>query len=455
VKDFKNTIDDLHRILGQGHVKTDRASLAEYVVEGMIPQAIVYPRDPEEIAEIVKLANRENLVVIPWGSGSKVAAGNPSSRLDLVICTSRLDAITDMDISNLTVTAEAGVRLKDLQLRLASEEGRCFLPIDPPFVDRTTMGGLIATNSSGPRRLIYGLPRDMVLGVRFVAPNGQIVRAGGKTVKNVSGYDVSKLMIGSWGTLGILCEMTLRLMPLPERMETLLFPFDAFANASAFVENLFESNLLPAAVEVMNSLVLRELGFDGSASAGSGGYVVGVALEGFRESVARMAKEMKETAINAGARGDTLLQEEMHRAFWLGFSNMASSLVNRFGGLVTAQLNYPISEWKEVVPCVDTALADYDIQHTLVADAGSGVCLINLHIEEEDPKEMRDAVRALRTLSGRVTQTGGNVMIQRVPAPLKGQIPIWGQDRPDLVIMKRIKKELDPRQIMCAGRFVV
>ncbi|MFH1242971.1 MAG: FAD-binding oxidoreductase [Pseudomonadota bacterium] len=455
MKNFKNTIDDLHRILGQGHLKTDPASLAEYVVEGMIPQAIVYPRDPEEIAEIVKLANRENLAVIPWGSGSKVAAGNPPSRLDLVICTSRLDAITDMDISNLTVTAEAGVRLKDLQLRLASEEGRCFLPIDPPFVDRTTMGGLIATNSSGPRRLLYGLPRDMVLGVRFVAPNGEIVRAGGKTVKNVSGYDVSKLMIGSWGTLGILCEMTLRLMPLPERMETLLFPFDAFANASAFVENLFESKLLPAAVEVMNSLVLRELGFDGSASAGSGGYVVGVAIEGFRESVARMAREMKEMALNAGARGDTLLQEERHRAFWLAFSNMASSLVNRFGTLITAQLNYPISEWKEIVPYVDATLAKNDIEHTILAHAGSGVSLINLHIEQEGQTEMGEALQALQALSEYLIQAEGSLVVQKAPSGLKGQLPVWGPERPDYLIMKRIKKQLDPLQVMCPGRFVV
>ncbi len=455
MKGFKNTIDDLHRILGQGHVKTDPASVAEYAVDGMIPQAIVYPRDPEQIAQVVKLANREDLAVIPWGSGSKVATGNPPSRLDLVICTSRLDAITDMDISNLTLTAEAGVRLKDLQLRLASEEGRCFLPIDPPFVERATMGGFIATNSSGPRRLLYGLPRDMVLGVRFVAPNGEIVRAGGKTVKNVSGYDVSKLMIGSWGTLGILCEMTLRLMPLPERMETLLFPFDAFADASGFVENLFESKLLPAAVEVMNSLFLRELGFDGSASAGSGSYVVGVALEGFWESVGRMAKEMKEMALRTGAREDTLLQEERHCAFWLAFSNIASSLINRFGAVIRAQLNYPISEWKEIVPYVDTVLTDHDIQHTIVAHAGSGVCLINLQIEQEDPKQMGDVTRALKTLAEHIIQKGGNVMIQKAPAPLKGQIPIWGQGPPDLVIMKRIKEQLDPFQIMCPGRFVV
>ena len=150
----------------------------------------------------------------------------------------RMNHMLDVDTANLTITVEAGVKFRDVQARLATEEDRCylplgdlkteagefvcsdqshrgcFLPIDPPYSEKATLGGIVAANTTGPRRLLYGLPRDLVLGVRFVTPKGDIIGAGGKTMKNVSGYDVSKLMIGSLGSLGILCEMTLRLLPL-------------------------------------------------------------------------------------------------------------------------------------------------------------------------------------------------------------------------------------------------
>jgi FAD/FMN-containing dehydrogenase len=168
----------------------------------------------------------------------------------------------DVDTANLTITVEAGVKFRDIQARLATEEDRCylplddlkteageficsdrshsgsFLPIDPPFSEKATIGGIVAANSSGPRRLLYGLPRDLVLGIRFVTPTGDIVGAGGKTVKNVSGFDISKLMIGSLGSLGIICEITLRLLPLPENMETLVFTFDSFSDAGGFATAL-------------------------------------------------------------------------------------------------------------------------------------------------------------------------------------------------------------------------
>jgi FAD/FMN-containing dehydrogenase len=131
--------------------------------------------------------------------------------------------------------------------------------MDPPFSEKATLGGIVAANTTGPRRLLYGLPRDLVLGVRFVTPKGDIIGAGGKTVKNVSGYDVSKLMIGSLGSLGILCEMTLRLLPLPEKMETLLFSFDSFSDAGAFAAAILGTKLLPAAVEVVNRATLEHM----------------------------------------------------------------------------------------------------------------------------------------------------------------------------------------------------
>ena len=270
---------DLAEMLGEKLITSEAKDLNQYAIDGMQPKAVVFPKNTQQVSDIIKYANEKNLAVVPRGSGSKIAMGHPPKRLDLVICTSRMNHMKDVDVANLTLTVEAGVKFLDIQARLATEDDRCylpledltsdsdelicsdrshsgcFLPIDAPFSCSATIGGIIASNSSGPRRLLYNLPRDVILGSRFVAANGDIIGTGGKTVKNVSGYDISKLMVGSSGSLGILCEMTLRLLPLPEQMETLLLSFKTFTDAAVFANQLLASHLLPAAVEVLNEKV--------------------------------------------------------------------------------------------------------------------------------------------------------------------------------------------------------
>jgi len=477
VGELTETITRLAGIVGEDNVKSDPGVTINYAVGGKSPRVVVLPGDAEQIAEVVGLANQEGHTIHPWGGGSKAAAGNPPKQLDLVVRTSRLNTITDMDTANLTVTVQAGVKFKDVQAGLASQENRCylpiiseddngaalvcserdktgcFLPLDPPFFDTTTMGGVIATNSTGPRRLLYGLPRDLVLGVRFVAPTGEIIGAGGKTVKNVSGYDISKLMIGSYGSLGILCEMTLRLLPLPERMETLLFSFGSFPDASVFVDRVFESNLLPAAVEVMNGRTFENLAHEGLSGLVSEGYGVAVALEDFQEPVARMKSEMTDMASGLNAQGETRLEEKEHGIFWASVSNAERSLAERFEGLITAKLSYPLSRWKDLIPFVDETLSGVGVEHALWAHAGSGVCLINLLMDSTDEETREKAAQAMEKISGECRRLEGNLIINRAPADLRGRFPVWVETSPELRVMKRIKGQLDPLGVMCPGSF--
>ena len=213
MKELTEIVNEMAAIVGQGFVKAEPGDITEHMVDNMTPTAVVFPKNTQEVSEVVKFANRENLAIVPWGSGSKMSMGNPPERVDLVICTSRMNHMIDVDTSNLTITVEAGVKFRDIQARLATQEDRCylpledltteanevicsdrshsgcFLPIDPSYSNNATIGGVIATNSAGPRRLLYNLPRDLILGVRVVSPNGEIAGAGGKTVKNVSAYN--------------------------------------------------------------------------------------------------------------------------------------------------------------------------------------------------------------------------------------------------------------------------
>ncbi|MCX5878988.1 MAG: FAD-binding oxidoreductase [Deltaproteobacteria bacterium] len=476
--ELKKALEELIGIAGPDRLKADPSVTAQYAVDGVIPKAVVFPKDTRMVAALVQCACRGNLAIVPWGSGTKMAMGNPPKRLDLVLCMARMNHMLDVDTANLTITVEAGVKFRDVQARLATEEDRCylpledlkteagefvcsdrshsgcFLPMDPPFSERATMGGVVATNTTGPRRLLYGLPRDLVLGVRFVTPKGDIIGAGGKTVKNVSGYDVSKLMIGSLGSLGILCEMTLRLLPLPEKMETLLFSFDAFSDAGAFAAAILGTKLLPAAVEVANKAAIENMDLRGSLDFSPGSHVVMVALEAFDEAVARMHKELLAMAQHFKAKGHSLVQEDKHRLFWLTVGELQGSAHQRFPRLVALQLNYPLSAWKALFEFADKTLSQARLDHTMLCHAGNSVTLINLlsGTKGTDDKALIEAVQALLA---ECRKAGGNLVVQRAPADLKKALPVWGEPGSDLPLMKRIRVELDPLGVMNPGRFAV
>jgi glycolate oxidase FAD binding subunit len=473
VAELKQTLDELTGIAGQDRLKTDPSLTARYAVDGVVPKAVVFPKDTRMVAAVVRCACRGNLAIAPWGRGTKMAMGNPPERLDLVVCLARMNHMLDVDTANLTITVEAGVKFRDVQARLATEEDRCylpledlkteadeficsdrahsgcFLPLDPPFSEKATIGGIIATNSSGPKRLLYGLPRDMLLGVRFVTPKGEIIGAGGKTVKNVSGYDISKLMIGSLGSLGILCEMTLRLLPLPEKMETLVFTFDSFSDASDFAGAVLSTKLLPAALEVANSAVLDAMDFRGPSDFTPGRYVALLAVEAFDEAVTRMRKELQVMARHFKSRGRALVEEDKHGLFWLTLGEIQSAALVKSPRLVALQLGYPLSVWKALFEFADETLSRHGLDYTLLCHSGSGVILINILQDGSGEKALTEAVGSLLA---ECRKAGGNLVVQRAPTDLKGALPVWGEPGSDLALMKRIRVEVDPANLMNPGR---
>jgi glycolate oxidase FAD binding subunit len=461
-------------------IKADPAYTSPYSVEGIAPRAVVFPKDTKMVAAVVKYASRDNLTMVPWGSGTKMAMGHiPQKAPDLVVCMARMNHMLDVDTANLTITVEAGVKFRDIQARLATEEDRCylpledlatdageficsershsgcFLPLDPPFSERATIGGIVATNSSGPKRLLYGLPRDLVLGVRFVTPSGDIVGAGGKTVKNVSGYDISKLMIGSMGSLGILCEMTLRLLPLPESMETLIFSFDSFSDAGGFASAVLATKLLPAALEVVNRETLDTLELRGDLKLSApGAYGVIVALEACREATDRMRKELSVMAQHFKARESVSIGEDKHRLFWLAIGELQSTVARRHPGLVALQLSYPLSGWKGIVETAEKTLAGLGLQYTLLCHAGCGLTLANLFAGTGSGNG-KVVAEAVRSLLAECRKAGGNLVVLNAPTEWKEALPVWGEPGSDLPLMKTIRKELDPSGLMNPGRFAV
>ena len=468
----------LTEILGKENVITEPGATAEYAVDKVAPKAVVFPKNTDQVAAVVKFSNRENLTIVAQGSGTKMAMGNPPQKLDLVVCTARMNHMLDVDTSNLTMTVEAGVKFRDIQARLATQEDRCylpledlgaesdeiicsdrshsgcFIPIDPPYANKATIGGIIATNSTGPRRLLYNLPRDSIIGIRYVAPNGDVMGSGGKTVKNVSGYDISKLMVGSMGTLGILCEMTIRLLPLPEKMQTLLVSFASFSDAYAFAERIFDTGLLPAAVEIINGEAYNHLALDDVPEFDSKGYVAAVAFEAFIPAVSRMHTEILEMAKSGGAEAEAVLEEDDHRSFWLAMSNLSAILDKKYSGLIKAKLNYPLSLGKGIIETGESIFSQANLDYIFQTHAGNGICHTGLLIDEKDTAATDKAVATLGQLLERCREVDGNLVIQSAPTDVKDKLKIWGEIGSNFVIIKRLKNQLDPTGIMSPGRFV-
>jgi glycolate oxidase FAD binding subunit len=478
VVDLNEIIKELTGIVGQKFVTIAPESLEKHAVDGKEPKMVVFPGNTQEVAEVVRVACRHNLAIVPWGNGSKMAQGNPPERLDMVLGTSRMNHMRDVDTSNLTITVEAGVRFRDIQTRLATEEDRCylpledlnteaddivcsdrsnsgcFLPIDPCCSEAATIGGVIAANSAGPRRLLYTLPRDMILGVKMVTPKGDIAGAGGKTVKNVSGYDTSKLMVGSMGSLGVVCEMTFKLLPLPEKMHTVLTAFDSFPEAADLADRILGTTLLPAAVTVLNGAAFQKLRNAACSGFRSGSFVVATAIESYHKAAARMATEIRDMAKDLKGTDMMSLQDQAHPRFWLAVSNLESQVAGEFPGLIQAKLNYPISCWRDIFSSVQKSLHYHRLEHAVMVHAGSGICQIYLMLDPHDNRTSDKAVVVAGELLERTLETGGNMVIQRAPVSMKGSLKIWGKTGPDFVLHKRLKEQLDPAGIMSPGRFV-
>lgn len=476
--DLSEKLTSLTEKIGPAQVASDAATVARYSVDGLTPAAVIFPKNTAQVVEVVTFANQHRLAVVPWGSGSQMAMGNPPEKLDLVVSTQRLNHMLDVDTQNLTITVEAGVKLRDIQARLATEEDRCylpledisaaadeiicsdrshsgcFIPLDPPSSEKATIGGVVASNASGPRRLLYNLPRDIILGVRFVTPRGEVPGSGGKTVKNVSGYDISKLMVGSMGSLGIITEMTFRLLPLPEKMKTLLLSFDSLAAAHRCVQGVLKTKLLPAAVETMNGTAFDHLGFTASPDFSPGRFVVAISLEAFAPAVDRMEREILNIAKNSGAGASAVFDESRHLQFWLAVSDQAARLDAAYPRLLRAKANFRISEWKNIFEFADNTLTDLNIDHVIQAHSGSGICLISLLLDEAADGLKPKGIQFMQDLLQLSRKAGGNTVIQHAPADIKPGLKIWGETGSDLIAMQRLKQQLDPNRVMSPGRFV-
>jgi glycolate oxidase FAD binding subunit len=438
----------LSAALGAEQVHSDAAAVAGFAIDGAAPRLVVRPRSQEEVQAVVQACGAAGAAVACWGGGASMGLGDPPTRLDVVLRLDALTRIVELDEANLNVTAEAGVRLDALQAALLAK--RAFLPLDPPQAERVTVGGLVAANASGPSRLLYGSARDWVLGLRVVLPSGERIRCGGKVIKNVSGYDMNKLFIGSMGTLGVVTEATFKLLPAPAVRATVVAAFSEVAQLAAVVSRTLESHLLPEALEALDAPALRAVGHELRLSVPAG-FALAASLAGSRETVERQVRDLERFFVEARALATARLDEAQGELAWRTIRDVHAHLGGTAEARVVAKIAVPIAHTLELFSAAEAMARKPGWRGAVTAHAGSGIVRAGFAVEAGAPETVRDGVDALRKRAERVE---GSLVVESGPTALKRSLGAWGKPGDALQVMRRVKAEFDPGGLMSPGRFL-
>ena len=434
-------------VVGEEYVLGAEAA-AGLAVDGVAPRLAVRPGSQQEVEALVAACAAAGAAMVPWGGGTSAGLGNPPRRSDVAVSLDRLGRIVEFDGANLSVTAEAGVTLGRLQEVL--REKREFLPLDPPRPEHVTVGGLVQSNGTGPSRLLYGTVRDWVLGLRVVLPNGDRIRCGGKVIKNVSGYDLNKLFIGTFGTMGIVTEATFKLLPLPAARATVLGVFRSAADLGAVVARTRESFLLPEALEALNAPALAAV----AAALGVAlppGYGLAVSLAGSPENVRREVTDFEAFFAEGRAVATEALTEAAAAAGWCAIRDLHARPDGGSAARVVAKIAVPVGVTLDFFAGAGEAFAPFGSPR-VTAHAGSGIVRAATTLDAgADLSQLRGVLAELR---GRAETADGSLVLEEAPAPLKRAVDVWGAPRGDVAVMRALKRQFDPDALLNPGRFV-
>ena len=409
---------DLRALVGAEHM---RASMLEDAVDDVLPQMFIEPGNPEEVAGALKIATGVGLQVIPRGGATQMGWGNPPRSGDLMLSTRRLNRVVEHAWGDMTATVEAGCTFQQLQQTLAEHGQR--LALDPLWPDQATIGGILATNDSGPLRIRFGSLRDLIIGITLALPDGTLAKSGGKVVKNVAGYDLPKLATGSLGTLGIITQAIFRLHPVPRESRTLTFSNSDSATMNALVLAIQDCNMVPTGVQVRagsSSMPEVDLRFEGTAAG----------CEAQIEQTLRIA---------SGARRIESAADvwNAHSTLWSGAE---PSVVCKFS-LLPAELG-------TFLTLIRKSSEPLQLPWRLVAQAvGVGY----LRLEGNDTGALLNVLQDLRK---NLESRGGSLVILRCPLEIKSKMDVWGSAGDALALMRSIKAQFDPTGVLNPGRFI-
>jgi len=448
-------------IVGPAHVISESPELSAYEIGGHRPQAVVRPGSGEEVAQIVKFAFSEKLAMVPCGARTKLSMGLPPRQYDLALDLTRLDRVTAYDPGDLTLAVEPGMRLHALEKVLG--EHKQWVPLAVPYFTQATAGGAIASGVDTPLRQMYGTARDYVLGLEFVTGEGVAAKSGGRVVKNVSGYDMHKLMIGALGTLGVITKINLRTFPVSVATSVFVANFDSAARAIELRHRLARSPLRPMSLEILSPSAGQLLASDAAARIVPEAVPADVLPEnrwtlvaefsGIEEVLARCERDFRQMASECSATHIQVIAREA-----------AYSIVSRIREFIPVALASSPSTTilkLSVLPTRVTQLlaiaeqaAELNSLPFAAMARGLGVIYVALSPGDRGEEARRRVIQATDHILNECAKLEGNATIPWSPAEWKPALKVWGLPRADFDQMRKLKTVFDPGSVLAPGRFM-
>ncbi|MBU8684973.1 MULTISPECIES: glycolate oxidase subunit GlcD [Bacillus] len=417
-----------------------------------MPDAVIAPRSKEEVSQIVKICNTHRIPIVPRGSGTNLCAGTCPTEGGIVLLFKHMNQILEIDEENLTITVQPGVITLDL-IHAAEEKG-LFYPPDPSSMKISTIGGNINENSGGLRGLKYGVTRDYVMALEIVLANGDIIRTGGKLAKDVAGYDLTRLFVGSEGTLGIITEATLKLIPAPETKKTVLALYQDIDSAAQTVSNIIAHKIIPTTLEFLDQPTIQviedfaKIGLPVHAKA-----VLLIEQDGTEEAVRRDIAVIEEICKKGNAVSVQTAQTESEAENLREARRTALSALARLKPTtILEDATVPRSEIAEMVKAINTIAEKHQISICTFGHAGDG----NLHptctTDVRNSEEMKRVEQAFEDIFKKAVELGGTITGEHGVGEMKAPYLELKLGKAGIAAMKAVKQALDPNNIMNPGK---
>jgi glycolate oxidase len=452
-----NVKEKLCSIVGEQYVQDDQVTLVSYSYDATpnfqsLPDAVVLPANTEEVSHIVRLCNEYKVPIVPRGSGTNLCAGTVPSEGGIVLTFSRMNQILELDEKNLTVTVQPGLITQ--ALIEAVEEKGLFYPPDPSSMKISTIGGNINECSGGLRGLKYGVTKDYILGLEAVLPNGSIIRTGGKLAKDVAGYDLTKLLIGSEGTLAVVTEAIIKLIPKPETKKTMLVLFENIEHAAQAVSEIISARIIPATLEFIDNGTLKAV--EAFAHIGLPTDMEAVLLieqDGVSEVVERDMVRIaeiceKEQAFSVQVATSLEEGEKLTTA-----RRSALTALSRLRPTtILEDATVPRSKIADMVRAISRIAQKYELQICTFGHAGDG----NLHptcvTDVRNTEEMHRVEQAFEEIFATAVDMGGTITGEHGVGMMKAPYLAWKLGEEGVQAMRNIKLAFDPHNIMNPGK---
>jgi len=450
-------IDRLRQIVGKENILTSREDLVAYSYDATnlwthMPDVVVLPTNTEQISEIMKLANENKIPVTPRGGGTNVSGGSIPIKGGIVLCTTRMNRVIEINKNNLNAVVEPGVVLQDFQDALAREG--LFFPPDPQSFSGCTMGGVVAENSGGPSCLKYGVTKQYVLGLEVVLADGRTMKIGGLTPKNRTGYELIMLFTGSEGTLGIITRITLRLLPAPKANKTVVAVFSDVAVAGETVSEIIASGILPAKIEFIDNWTFEKFkGLLPQDVLDSSQVILLIQVDGLPETVEAEARQIVDICKKGGASEVRMPEDQAEvDRYWQARSAHFSDISSRTHTIINEDVSVPRDRIAEFIRISQEKAKQYDVPISFAGHAGDG----NFHpvvlTDTRDKEHFQRAMRCVDEIIETALSLGGVLSGEHGIGLEKQRFLKKAMDPQAIEIMRQIKDVLDPNHILNPGK---